>query len=113
MWTPKRCSISLRFSLRPPASVRAPSLSSSSSRADGSAIHPREGRNRPRTTDLIKRGQQYKPLLRLPVVVRFPIWVAKVALADHLTVHKRPQRHGIFAVLGLVQFEGVLQPHQL
>src|SRR5258706_12273532 len=113
MWTPKRCSISLRFSLRPPASVRAPSLSSSSSRADGSAIHPREGRNRPRKDDLIKRRHQNKALLRFPVVIRLPVGGARAALADNLAVPKPPQRHGRFTLLGLVQLSAVLHRHHL
>src|ERR1700694_5969084 len=91
IWTPNLCSISLRFSLRPPASALAPSLSSSSSRADRSAIYP----HRPVSgslTELIKRRQQYKPLWRPSVVVGLFVGVAEVLLRHHLSLHQLLQR---------------------
>src|SRR5690348_15782862 len=112
MWTESLCSISLRFSLRPPASVRAPSLSNSSSRADGS---PKITSRPPGacTADLIKRRQQDKPLRGAPVVIRVGPRVAEVLLRDQLAVHQGLQRAGILAVLGAVELERALQPNHL
>src|SRR4051812_18422825 len=112
IWTPNLCSISLRFSLRPPASVLAPSLSSSSSRAEGS---PKLASSAPRacTPDLIKRRQQDKPLRGAMVVIRVRPGIAKILLRHQLPVHQRPQRRRVFSVLDAVQLERALQPHHL
>src|SRR5260370_6094778 len=112
IWTPNLCSISLRFSLRPPASALAPSLSSSSRRADGSAIYPHRPVSGP-FTDLIKRGQQYKPLWRPSVVVGLFVGVAKVLLRHHLSFHQLLQRLGVLAVLDAVQFQRAFEWDQL
>src|SRR5712664_606196 len=119
IWTPNLCSISLRFSLRPPASVRAPSLSSSSSRAEGSAndtsskVGDIQWRPQVCTADLIKRRQQDKPLLGPAVVIRLFPWVPEIVLRDELSLDQGAERRRVFTVLGPVQFERALQPGHL
>src|SRR5476651_1318983 len=102
MWTPKRCSISFRFSDRPPARVRAPSLSSSSNRAEGSDIHARWPDDAGRATDLIKRRQQDKPLLRAAIIISLAIWVAEVPLGHELRLGERLEVERVLAVLRFV-----------
>src|SRR5947207_6529712 len=95
MWTPKRFSISLRFSLRPPARALAPSLSTNSSRAEGSAI----------SLSLIERWEQDKPALRPPVMIRLPERVAQILLRHDAAVDELTQLARVFAMLQPVQLE--------
>src|SRR4051812_14480698 len=99
MRTASRRSMRRRFSLLPPARALAPSLSVSSSRAEGSAID----------SFLIKRRQQDKPLWGPPVVVRVPEGVAQVARRDELAVDEGGEGGGIFAMLDAVDLEGAFQ----
>src|ERR1700730_15630388 len=117
---PHLCSISWGVSLRPPASVRAPSLSSSSSRAEGSAndTSPKVGDTNqwcPQvcTADLIKRRQQDKPLLGPAVVIRLFPRVPEIVVGDELSLDQGAERRRVFALLGPVQFERALQPARL
>src|SRR2546430_6369638 len=109
--TPTLCSISLSFSFRPPASVLAPSLSSSSSRAEGSA----NSTSRPcgASNDLIKRRQQNKPLSSTSIVIGLFPRVAQVVLAHELALEQRTERRRILAVLRPVHLERALQPRHL
>src|SRR3954462_7288873 len=104
MWTESRRSIRRRFSLLPPASALAPSLSVSSSRAEGSAMEARY---------LIEGRQQDKPLWGPPVLVRIPERIAHVAGRDELSVHERRQGRRVLAVFDPVHLERALQAEDL
>src|SRR5471030_676272 len=114
MWTPNLCSMSLRFSDRPPARVRAPSLSVSSNRPEGSAIHARWPDDAGSFEHgLIKRRQQDKPLLRAAIIIVLPVRVAQILVGHQLAFDELRKRRRVLAVLGFVQLERRLQPHQL
>src|SRR3954466_5022543 len=104
MWTESRRSIRRRFSLLPPARALAPSLSVSSSRAEGSAMEARY---------LIEGRQQDKPLWGPPVLVRIPERIAHVAGRDELSAHERRQGPGVLAVFDPVHLERALQAQDL
>src|SRR3954471_11554259 len=104
MWTESRRSIRRRFSLLPPARALAPSLSVSSSRAEGSAM---EGRY------LIEGRQQDKPLWGPPVLVGIPERIAHVAGRDELSVDKRRQGPRVLAVFDPIHLERALQAEDL
>src|SRR5712664_2070986 len=103
MWTPRRFSTSLRFSLRPPARALAPSLSISSRRAEGSAI----------SVFLIERREQDKPLWRPPVMIGLAERVVQVLFGHHPPLDQLAQLPGVLAVLQPVQLQRALQPEQL
>src|SRR5438445_659500 len=103
MWTPRRFSTSLRFSLRPPARALAPSLSISSRRAEGSAI----------SLSLIERWEQDKPVWGPPVMIALAERVAQVLLGYHSPVDQLAQLPRILPVLEAVQLQCALQAEQL
>src|SRR5256885_585798 len=117
MWTESRRSMRRRFSLLPPARALAPSLSVSSSRAEGSAIGsllnatPRS--SRAIQLGSIERRQQDKPLWGPPVVVRVPEGVAEVAPGHELAVDQGAERCRILTVLDPVDFQSAFEAEDL
>src|SRR3954470_23975141 len=100
MWTESRRSIRRRFSLLPPARALAPSLSVSSSRAEGSAMEAR---------CLIEGRQQDKPLGGAPVLGGIPERIAHGARLDQRAGDERRQGRRILALFDPVPLERALQ----